>query len=107
MFGCDNSYSLQGLLRTGNFDLVKSTLRLLNKVSERTNGNGRIIHEMSSNGFVGNKGNTQETAHYIVALWKAFEWTGDKKLLEDIYPNVKKGITWLTETKICSRKDMV
>ncbi|OUO03090.1 family 78 glycoside hydrolase catalytic domain [Bacteroides clarus] len=98
LFGCDNSYSLQGLLRTGNFDLVKSTLRLLNKVSERTNGNGRIIHEMSSNGFVGNKGNTQETAHYIVALWKAFEWTGDKKLLEDIYPNVKKGITWLTET---------
>ena len=41
LFGCDNSYSLQGLLRTGNFDLVKSTLRLLNKVSERTNGNGR------------------------------------------------------------------
>lgn len=98
LFGCDNSYSLQGLLRTGNFDLVKSTLRLLDKVSEKENGNGRIIHEMSSNGFVGNKGNTQETAHYIVALWKAFEWTGDKELLEDIYPNVKKGITWLTET---------
>lgn len=98
LFGCDNSYSLQGLLRTGNFEVVKSTLRLLNQVSERANGNGRIIHEMSSNGFVGNRGNTQETAHYIMALWDAFLWIGDKALLDEIYPNVKKGIAWLTET---------
>lgn len=97
LFGCDNSYSLQGLLRTGNFEVAKSTLRLLNQVSEKANGNGRIIHEMSSNGFVGNKGNTQETAHYIMALWDTFLWTGDKTLLDEIYPNVKKGIAWLTE----------
>lgn len=103
LFGCDNSYSLQGLLRTGNFEVVKSTLRLLNQVSEKANGNGRIIHEMSSNGFVGNKGNTQETAHYIMALWDAFLWTGDKTLLKEIYPNVKKGITWLTETMDTNR----
>lgn len=98
LFGCDNSYSLQGLLRIGNFEVAKSTLRILNRVSEKVNGNGRIIHEMSNNGFVGNRGNTQETAHYIMALWDAFLWTGDKDLLEEIYPNVKKGITWLTET---------
>lgn len=103
LFGCDNSYSLQGLLRTGNFEVAKSTLRLLNQVSEKANGNGRIIHEMSSNGFVGNKGNTQETAHYIMALWDAFLWTGDKTLLEEIYPNVKKGIAWLTETMDTNR----
>lgn len=98
LFGCDNSYALQGLLRTGRFELVKSTLRLLNTISEKVNGNGRIIHEMSNNGFVGNRGNTQETAHYILALWKTYEWTADKELLEEIYPNVKKGIAWLTET---------
>lgn len=103
LFGCDNSYSLQGLLRTGNFEVAKSTLRLLNQVSEKANGNGRIIHEMSSNGFVGNKGNTQETAHYIMALWDTFLWTGDKALLEEIYPNVKKGIAWLTETMDTNR----
>lgn len=103
LFGCDNSYSLQGLLRTGNFELVKSTLYLLNRVSEKVNGNGRIIHEMSNNGFVGNQGNTQETAHYIIALWDAFLWTGDKTLLEEIYPNVKKGIKWLTETMDSNR----
>lgn len=98
LFGCDNSYALQGVLRTGKFDLVKSTLRLLNKVSDKVNGNGRIIHEMSNNGHVGNRGNTQETAHYILALWKTYEWTGDRELLAEIYPNVKKGIAWLTET---------
>ena len=98
LFGCDNSYALQGALRTGNFEIAKSTMRLLNKVSERVNGNGRIIHEMSNNGFVGNKGNTQETAHFIMALWDVFLWTGDRELLEEIYPNVKKGIAWLTET---------
>lgn len=103
LFGCDNSYALQGVLRTGKFDLVKSTLRLLNNVSEKVNENGRIIHEMSNNGMVGNRGNTQETAHYILALWKTYEWTGDKEMLEEIYPNVKKGITWLTETMDTNR----
>jgi glycogen debranching enzyme len=98
LFGCDNSYALQGQVRVGDWKLVESTLRLLNKVSERINGNGQIIHEMSNNGFVGNKGNTQETAHYIMAVWEAYRWTGDIQLLHDLYPNVKKGISWLTET---------
>jgi len=48
---------------------------------KRLNGNGRIIHEMSSNGFVGNKGNTQETAHFAIAVWKVFQWTGDENFL--------------------------
>lgn len=98
LFGCDNSYALQGLLRTGNFEVVKSTLKLLNRVSNDVNGDGRIIHEMSNNGYVGNKGNTQETAHYVMALWNAYEWTGDIQLIKEIYPNVKKSISWLTET---------
>ncbi|KAA6299946.1 MAG: hypothetical protein EZS26_003910, partial [Candidatus Ordinivivax streblomastigis] len=96
LFGCDNSYATQGLLATSDFDLAKSTLRLLKNVSERVNGNGQIIHEMSSNGFVYNKGNTQETAHYIMAVWKAFLWTGDIDFLRDVYPYIKKGVQWLT-----------
>lgn len=98
LFGCDNSYALQGVLRTGRFDLVESTLNLLDKMSDKVNGDGRIIHEMSSNGFVGNKGNTQETAHYIVAVWETFKWTGNKRWLESLYPHIKKSIKWLTET---------
>lgn len=95
LFGCDNSYSLQGVVVSGNLALVKSTLRIIEKVSEKTNGNGRIIHEMSTNGFVGNKGNTQETPHFAIAVWKVFEWTGDKEFLREMYPYIKKGIHWL------------
>lgn len=96
LFGCDNSYAQQGVLASGDFELAKSTLRILKNVSEKANGNGRIIHEMSSNGFVGNKGNTQETAHYIVAAWQAFLWTGDIDFLKELYPYIKSGIQWLT-----------
>ena len=96
LFGCDNSYALQGVLATGNFELAKSTLTILKNVSEKVNGNGQIIHEMSSNGFVYNTGNTQETAHFIVTVWKTFLWTGDISFLQDIYPYIKKGIHWLT-----------
>jgi len=96
LFGCDNSYALQGVLAAGNFELAKSTLTILKNVSDRENGNGRIIHEMSTNGFVSNKGNTQETSHYIVAVWKTFQWTGDLDFLKSLYPYIKQGIQWLT-----------
>lgn len=96
LFSCDNSYALQGVLATGDFELAKSTLTLLRDVSEKVNGNGRIIHEMSSNGYVYNKGNTQETAHFIIAVWNTFLWTGDIAFLQDLYPYIKKGIHWLT-----------
>ena len=96
LFGCDNSYSIQGVAAIGDFDLAKSTLLMLKNVSDKANGNGRIIHEMSTNGFVYNPGNTQETAHFIVAVWKVFLWTGDIAFLKDVYPYIKKGIHWLS-----------
>ena len=95
LFGCDNSYASQGVVASGDLELAKSTLRTLKMVSEKANGNGRIIHEMSSNGFVYNKGNTQETPHFALAVWKVFEWTGDKEFLQEMYPYIKKGIHWL------------
>ncbi|MDR1371042.1 MAG: amylo-alpha-1,6-glucosidase, partial [Dysgonamonadaceae bacterium] len=96
LFGCDNSYAIQGVLATSDFELAKSTLLLLKNVSERANGNGRIIHEMSAGGFVYNEGNTQETAHFIMAAWQAFLWTGDLDFLKELYPYIKQGIQWLT-----------
>ncbi len=95
LFGCDNSYALQGVVASGDLELAKSTLKIIKNVSEKTNGNGRIIHEMSSNGFVGNKGNTQETAHFAVAVWKVFQWTGDEIFLKEMYPYIKLGLKWL------------
>lgn len=96
LFGCDNSYALQGVASVGGFDMAESTIDLLAEISNRTNGNGRIIHEMSTNGYVGNRGNTQETAHFIMAVWDIFCWTGNIDFLQRHYKYMKKGIQWLT-----------
>lgn len=98
-FGCDNTYALQGILATGNHELVRNTIQLLSKISERTNGNGRIVHEVSTNGAVYNPGNVNETAQFITLVWNYLRWTGDKAFVETLYPQIDKGIVWLTETQ--------
>ena len=79
----------------GNFDLAKQTLRLLRDQSIKTNGNGRIVHEVTTNGVVSNPGNTQETAQFILTIGKLFEWTGDRDFAREMYPAMKAGIRWL------------
>lgn len=96
-FGTDNTYSLQGLLATGQHTDVKNTLGLIIKLSEKVNGNGRIMHEASTNGVVFNPGNLNTTPYFIHALWKYYLWTGDKAFLEKHYPLVKKGLNWLAQ----------
>ncbi|SEP17006.1 hypothetical protein [Paenibacillus sp. OV219] len=96
-FGCDNSYTLLGLLPVGGLAMAQETLLLILKASEEANGNGRIIHELSTSGLVANPGNTQETAHFIQCVWEVFKWTGDIEFLRSVYPAVKKGLSWLLE----------
>lgn len=96
-FGGDAVYSLQGVLATGGHELAKNTIILLHKVSQRTNGNGRIIHEVSTNGAVYNPGLLSETAQFITLLLTYFAWTGDKELITQYFPDVKKSIKWLLE----------
>ncbi|MGN6196308.1 MAG: amylo-alpha-1,6-glucosidase [Ginsengibacter sp.] len=94
-FGCDNTYALQGVMETGDFQLAEETLRLLKNKSIQKNGNGRIPHEISTNGAVANAGNTQETAHFIICVEKLYRWTGNKQFLREMYPTIKKGLHWL------------
>ena len=96
-FGGDAAYALQGVLATGNHELVKNTIILLEKISEQTNGNGRIIHEVSTNGSVYNPGLLSETALFITLLKNYFAWTGDKPFITTLFPVVKKGIKWLQD----------
>lgn len=97
-FGADMTYALQGVLATGNHDLAKQSIQLLSKISQQTNSNGRIIHEVSTNGAVFNPGNVNETAQYITMLKVYADWTGDKELITQLFPAVKQGIEWLTKT---------
>ena len=97
-FGCDNTYALQGVLASGDHTLAKKTIELIADISARTNGNnGRIIHEVSTNGAVFNAGNVNETAQFIHLVWVYYTWTGDKDLLTRLYPFLQRGMKWLKE----------
>ncbi len=94
-FGCDNAYALQGCLCAGMSGLCKETLLLLERISRRHNGNGRIVHEINTLGDVSNPGNTQETALFITAVRKVWDWTGDTAFLRQVYDACCMGIEWL------------
>jgi glycogen debranching enzyme len=94
-FGVDNEYTLKGLIATGRKDLVYSTIDLLHRISQKTNGNGRIVHEVSTNGAVFNNGNINETPQFVSLVWEVFCWTGDRAFLEKYFPTIEKGLEWL------------
>jgi glycogen debranching enzyme len=93
-FGTE-TYTLQALIAAGDVDLAEQSLRLLNNQSLKANGNGRIVHEVTTNGVVSNPGNTQETAQFIMTVGKVFEWTGDRAFGREMYPAMQAGIRWL------------
>lgn len=97
-FGCDNCYSIQGLLAMGEFELAKDTLKLVHDYSKQHNGNGRIVHEITNNGKIANPGNSQETAHYITAVYNYWRWTGDTHTVNEVYDYCVLGIDWLLNT---------
>jgi hypothetical protein len=98
-FGADATYSLQGVLATGDHALAKNTILLLHKLSKQTNNNGRVIHEVSTNGSVYNPGNVNETAQFITLVNTYYAWTGDKELIKELFPEIKKGMTWLLKER--------
>lgn len=95
-FGVDNEYTLKGAIATGRKDLVYATIDLIHQLSE-ANGNGRIIHEVSTNGAVFNPGNINETPQFTSLIWWVYRWTGDREFLNKYYPTIKKGLAWLME----------
>ncbi len=94
-FGVDSEYALKGYMAIGQKDVVYSTIKLLDSVSNTINGNGRIIHEMSSNGAVFNPGNINETPQFASLIWEIYKWNGDLNFLKTYFPTIKKGLEWL------------
>jgi glycogen debranching enzyme len=94
-FGVDNAYALQGALAIGQWDIVYSTIELVHRLSEATNGNGRVMHEASTNGAVFNPGNVNETPQFASLIRAVYQWTGDRAFLEKYYPFVVRGLDWL------------
>lgn len=90
-----DTYTVQALIATGEFDLAKQALRFLRRQSLEANKNGRILHELTTNGVVSNPGNTQETAQYILTIGKLVDWTGDVAFAREMYPAMTQGLDWL------------
>ena len=103
-FGTE-TYSLQALMSAGGAEIAKETLGLLKNQSEKTNGNGRIIHEVTTNGVVYNPGNTQETSQFILTVGQVLDWTGDMAFAREMYPAMKRGLHWLL-TDMDRNKDL-
>ncbi len=97
-FGVDSEYALRGYMAIGQTDVVHKTIDLLDSVSNAVNGNGKIIHEMSTNGTVFNPGNINETPQFASLIWEIYLWNGDDEFLKKYYTTVKKGLAWLMET---------
>ncbi len=90
-----DSYSYQALIAMGDFELAKQSLRLVRDQSVKANGNGRIVHEITTNGGIVNPGNTQETAQFVLTIGKLIQATGDLALAKEMYPTMKQGLHWL------------
>lgn len=96
-FGVDSEYALKGYMAIGQTEAVYNTIRLLDSVSNAVNGNGKIIHEMSTNGAVFNDGNINETPQFASLIWNTYLWNGDKTFLEKYFSTIKKGLQWLLD----------
>lgn len=94
-FGVDSEYALKGYMAIGQKEIVYKTVALLDSMSQVINGNGRILHEMSTNGAVFNNGNINETPQFASLIWEVYQWTGDRAFLEKYFPTLKKGLSWL------------
>ncbi len=93
-FGCDTSYGSHGTLSVGQVQMTKQTLKLIKDISLKTNGNGRVVHEVSPFGLIYNEGNLQETPHFISAVYETYKWTGDKEFLSEMLPFCLDGMKW-------------
>lgn len=96
-FGVDSEYALKGYMAIGQEDAVEKTIKLLDSVSMAINGNGKILHEMSTNGAVFNEGNINETPQFASLIWEIYTWNGDKEFLKKYFPTVQKGLKWLLD----------
>jgi hypothetical protein len=88
-FGCDMAYGVLPMLPAGQGEAAADSLRLLAKMSR---GNGAVPHEVVSNGVVFHSGNLVEIPLFARALYHTYRWTGDRHLLEDLFPFCLQGI---------------
>jgi hypothetical protein len=53
---------------------------------------GRVPHQISPSAQTAFAGNAQETALWVMSVWDAFRWTGDRAFLQELYPGAVQGL---------------
>jgi hypothetical protein len=97
-FSNDQASAFNALLGTIQPDLFFSSWKMHKQISYKTNGdNGRIVHEISTNGIVYDPGRMEESQLHIVTAWNIFRWTGNISFLKENYEHGKKVWAWLQE----------
>ena len=94
--GCDTEYGVLPMLVAGQGAEAAAALRTLATLSQHANGNGRVLHEISSSGEISEHGNLVETPLFTRALYHVYRWTGDRALLRDLYPFCAQGLLGYT-----------
>jgi len=97
-FSNDQSSAFNALVGTIEPQLFYNSWEMLLRISKEYNNNsGRIIHEVSTNGQVYDKGRMEESQEFINTAWKVFKWTGNKVFLKIYYEQGKKVWKFLQE----------
>lgn len=85
-FSNDQAATFSAIVGTTDAGVMTESLGMLMRHSNEFNhNNGRIIHEMSANGQVYDKGRMEESQKFIDAIWNVYRWTGNRQLLLDGY----------------------
>ena len=97
-FSNDQATTFMALTGTRQPELFYNSFKMLKQASNKVNeNNGRIIHEVSTNGVVYDKGRMEESQLHIIAAWQIFNWTGNIGFLKENYEFAKKTWSWLQQ----------
>jgi glycogen debranching enzyme len=88
-FSDDGAYSVVGMLAGG---LRETTLNHIRIGLDHLEGAGRVPHQISPSGRVAFPGNAQETPLWVMSIWDAYRWTGDRAFLSEMVPGALRGM---------------
>ena len=97
-FSNDQASTFMALTGTIQPTLFYDSFSMLKRISDQANDSiGRIIHEVSSNGVVYDKGRMEESQLHIIAAWQIFKWTGNLQFIKENYAFAKRTWKWLQQ----------
>lgn len=87
-FSADGAFDIAGLLAAGFVSTGENHLL----IGAKFDAQGSVPHQRSPSGAIVSQGNAAETPLWVVALWEAYRWTGDRAFLEAVYPSAVQGL---------------